>query len=501
LVTPDETPSFLSVPEEDQDRVVPDSWIVACKEEVASPQQTAEALVTSNGGDVRHVYRHALKGFLASMSAETAEAVSRDPDVRWVVPDTRGEPDHVQDPAPWHLDRIDERSLPLNGRYNYFWGGEGVNLYIVDSGIAANHPEFGNRVMPGFTAINDGHGTHDCGSHGTQVAGVVGGSTGGVAKNVWLWPVRVLDCQPVWTQGWVAAGLDWIAGNHVTPAVVNLSLSLPISGSCGSTFNPFGMHLHCLTEIMVKNLVNQGVAVVTSAGNSQNSDFSGNNACEFTPNRLSQVITVAATDSLDRRAKWQTSLPTQNWSSNWGACVDIWAPGRSISLAHPFGGFVTWHGTSFASPAVAGALALFLEENPARTPSQLQFMVQFLSTSTSIDDAGAGSPHRLLFAPNFQIHIGGPSQIHESGQYQWHAVPHGGGHHQPDTYLWEYRPVSSQSWQAVSSSQTYSRYVTPADWSFELRLTAHIGDVSDGDGRLVEVGPPPCDPQDPLCPW
>jgi subtilisin family serine protease len=114
----------------------------------------------------------------------------------------------------------------------------------------------------------------------------------------------------------------------------------------------------------------------------------------------------------------------------------------------------TVSGTSFASPAVAGALALFLEEDPARTPSQLQFMVQSLSTSTPIDDAGAGSPHRLLFTPNFRIYIGGPSQIHESGQYQWQAVQHGGGHHQPDTYLWEYRPVNSQTWQTVGSSQT-----------------------------------------------
>jgi subtilisin family serine protease len=305
--------------------------------------------------------------------------------------------------------------------------------------------------------------------------------------------VRVLDCNAYGSGSTLIAGIDWVAGNHVQPAVANVSISM------GSDNYQCNSICRQLVGFAAAGLVDAGVAVVTSAGNSNNYDYTGKDACDYAPNHRPEVITVAATDSLDGRAKWLSGVPGVPRSSNWGTCVDIWAPGRSVQYASNTGGYGITSGTSFAAPAVAGTLALYLDSSPFLTVQQLTQNLYQRSTWTAIADGGPGTTSRLLYAPDFRIFIGGPSQISENGQYEWQAVPYGGGHHQPTSYLWEYKPVNSGVWQTVGTTQNYTRYVTTADWNFQLRVTAHIHAVSDIDWLDVAIGPP-CDPGDPLCP-
>jgi subtilisin family serine protease len=457
---------------------ITDSWIVVFRDDVADPAALAHGLVDPAGGEVRFVYRHALKGFAARLPEAAVEAITRNPNVLFVERDAHGQLAHVQDPAPWHLDRIDQRALQLDERYNYFYtgGDSNVNIYIIDTGIGAHWEEFGTRVKPGYTAIDDGAGTWDCNGHGTSVASVAAGSTVGVAKQAWLRPVRIGDCDGNTTNSLIVAGVDYVAGYHIHPAVANLGV---ITAPPGCANSPCSSSV----EKSVQGLISKNVAVVVPAGNEAAS------ACNYSPARMSEAITVASTDSSDTRAV----------SSNWGSCVDIFAPGRHIQTANPLIGYTIKSGTSFAAPAVAGVVALYLDANPNLTVPHLTQDLYTRSTKTTIANAGSGSPNRLLYSPDFRVYIGGPSQISEDGQYQWQAVHYGGGHHQPTSYLWEYKPANSSTWQTVGTSQTYSRYVTTADWDFQLRVTAHINDVYDIDWHDVVIGPA-CDPSDPLCP-
>lgn len=465
---------------------ISESWIVVFDDDADDPGARAQALSQAHGAVPRFVYRHALKGFTAQFSEVAAEAIRKAPNVKLVERDSYIYPSHVQQSAPWHLDRIDQRETTLDGRYNYFWtgGGSDVSVYIVDSGIRASHPEFGSRVQSGWTGIHDGRGTDDCHSHGTKVASVAAGSTVGVAKGAWIVPVRVMGCSPPAITSTIMAGLDWVACCHIKPAVANVSFGSP--------------GFHAGLALAVRGVVDAGVPVVVSAGNDESS-HDGHDACGWMPAQMSEAITVAATDSLDQRAKWGLGF-TDRGSSNWGPCVDIWAPGRDIQIASLSGGYTTGRGTSFAVPAVVGTLALFYDENPTATVQVVRdFTLNLLATRATIQDAGAGSTNRLLYAPNFRVAVGGPTQISVIGQYQWQAVLFGGGHHSPTQYTWEYRPVTSQNWQVVGTGSTYSRYVTLAEYDFELRLTAHIGDVYAYGFQSVEVGPE-CDPNDPNVP-
>src|SRR5215211_4632435 len=211
---------------------------------------TARGLARAHGGDVTHVYQHALKGFSVRMTRSQAEALAASPSVAYV------EPDQVlvatQTPATWGLDRIDQRDLPLNSTYNYNQTGAGVNAYIVDTGIRASHQEFTGRIGNGFTAVNDGQGTNDCNGHGTHVAGTVGGTTYGVAKQVTLHAVRVLSCSGSGSNSGVIAGVDWVTQNHVKPAVANMSLG----GGASSALDQ-----------AVANSITAGVSYAIAAGN------------------------------------------------------------------------------------------------------------------------------------------------------------------------------------------------------------------------------------------
>lgn len=274
----------------------------------------------------------------------------------------------TQTGATWGLDRSDQRDLPLSGSYTYAYTGSGVKAYIVDTGILASHTDFSGRVGSGYTVINDGNGTSDCNGHGTHVAGTVGANTWGIAKAVALVPVRVLDCNGSGSLSGVIAGLDWVAKNGNKPAVVNMSLGGGASSSLDSA---------------VANTVAAGYTVVVAAGNSNA------NACNYSPAREPSAITVGATTSTDFRASY----------SNYGSCLDLFAPGSSITSTwySSTSATATLNGTSMASPHVAGLAALLLQGTPTASASTITSSILNNSTSNKVQDTGSGSPNRLIY--------------------------------------------------------------------------------------------------------
>lgn len=349
------------------------SYVVMFKDTVTNPTAQAQDLMRGRGGQIKQVYTRVAKGFAATLPAAAADAFEQalaqhplvdtlEDDVRMATQQT------VQAGATWGLDRTDQRLLPLSGTYSYVSTGTGVNAYVVDTGILSAHTAFGGRVRGGYSAIVDGRGTQDCNGHGTHVAGTIGSSTWGMAKAVALYPVRVLDCAGSGAMSGVIAGLDWIAINGVRPAVVNMSLG----GSASSTL-----------DNAVANLVGRGFSVVVAAGNS-NVD-----ACTSSPARAPAAITVGATTNTDARASY----------SNWGTCVDVFAPGTSITSAWSTSTTAsnTISGTSMATPHVAGWAALWLQRNPTGTPAQLTEALKALATTARVTDPGLGSPNLLLF--------------------------------------------------------------------------------------------------------
>ncbi|MDW8478978.1 MAG: S8 family peptidase [Xanthomonadales bacterium] len=334
-------------------------------------ENTTVELAARLGLGVDHVYTHAVQGFSFSVGKgkDAIEALLKDPRVAYVEEDGEVFLSATQTGAPWGLDRIDQRDLPLNGSYVYDYTASNVRVYVIDSGIRSTHSQFGGRVLSGVSYINDGRGTGDCNGHGTHVAGTVGGSTYGVAKAARLVPVRVFGCSGGSSNSTIVAGIDWVAANRVLPAVANMSLGGGASSTIDSATN---------------NLISRGVTVVVAAGNENQ------NACNVSPARVAAAITVGSTTSSDARSSF----------SNWGSCVNIFAPGSSIASA--------WHtsdtatntisGTSMASPHVAGVAALWLAAYPSWTPSQVRSQIYNRATPNRLTGIGSGSPNLLLYS-------------------------------------------------------------------------------------------------------
>ncbi|HFX6223992.1 S8 family peptidase [Acinetobacter nosocomialis] len=352
--------------------IIKNQYIVILNKDIGPAKDFAQNIAKQHGGRILQSYDSALKGFAIYLpdTAGTAfiEAMKKNPQVLSVENDTVVNIDATTQTNPdWGLDRIDQKALPLNSTYSYSQTGTGTTAYIVDTGILSTHQEFSGRVLNGYTAISDGNGTTDCNGHGTHVAGTVGGTTYGVAKNVKLVPVRILGCDGSGASSNVIAGLDWILKNGSKPAVVNMSLGGAASSSLDSA---------------VENLYNNGYVMVVAAGNS-NTD-----ACTSSPARTSNAITVAATDNTDTRASY----------SNYGSCVDIFAPGSQINSSWIGSNTATkvLNGTSMATPHVAGVVAELLQSTPTASPQTITSNLLNQATSDVVKNP-SGSPNRLLY--------------------------------------------------------------------------------------------------------
>ncbi len=327
----------------------------------------ADDLASRFRGKVKHVYKNAINGFSVEMSEADAEALSLDFRVALVEEDGVVTADATQNNPPWGLNRIDQRNRPLNTTYVYNWTGAGVRVYIIDTGIRTSHSQFGGRALNVFDAFG-GSGA-DCNGHGTHVAGTVGGSTYGVAKSSLPRGVRVLNCSGSGSTSGVIAGVDWVRLNHIAPAVANMSLGGGISTALDTAVN---------------NLHNANVTIAVAAGNSNA------NACNSSPSRAVNAITTGSTTSTDARSSF----------SNFGTCLDLFAPGSSILSAWYTSNTATatLSGTSMASPHVAGVAALYKQAIPGASSTTIRNAIVNNATTNVVTNAGAGSPNRLLYS-------------------------------------------------------------------------------------------------------
>lgn len=342
-------------------------YIVVLKEQ--SSPASAKQKVRNRGGKVQREFSRVLKGFSAELSESALADVRRDPAVAFVEPDRVIALDATQTNPPWGLDRIDQRPLPLSSTYTYAATGANVTAYVIDTGIRLTHNDFGGRAVDGYDAVDGALPAADCNGHGTHVAGTVGGTTYGVAKGVRLVAVRVLNCSGNGTTSGVIAGIDWVTSNHTTgAAVANMSLGGGVSSAL---------------DLAVGRSIADGVTYVVAAGNSSA------NACNSSPARVPAAITVGSTTSSDARSSF----------SNYGSCLDVFAPGSSITSAWYTSNTAasTISGTSMASPHVAGAAAVILQGTPSAAPAAVRDRIYSEATQNAISNPGSGSPNRLLY--------------------------------------------------------------------------------------------------------
>ncbi|HLL54964.1 MAG TPA: S8 family peptidase [Myxococcaceae bacterium] len=339
--------------------IIKDQYIVAVKD---GSDPTSVAAIA--GVSPKYVYTAAFNGFAAVLNDGQLRALRANPAVAYVEADARVSADATQSSATWGIDRTDQRALPLSGTYNYTATAGTVRAYVIDTGLQANHPQFGTRASNVYDAFG-GSGA-DCNGHGTHVGGTIGGSTYGIAKGALLRGVRVLDCNGSGSNSGIIAGMDWVRVNHVKPAVANMSLGGGYSSSVNTA---------------ATNLANAGVFVAVAAGNS-NAD-----ACNYSPASASGVTTVAASTSSDARASY----------SNYGSCVELYAPGSSITSAWINSGTNTISGTSMASPHVAGVAALYKATYGDAASSTINSWLINNSTASVITSNVGSTPNRLLF--------------------------------------------------------------------------------------------------------
>lgn len=376
-----QSPQVLPATAFGQSKPIPGHYIVVFKDTVNDVQAEALALVRTHGGQIQHVYIHAIKGFSAALPDAAIQALKNNPNINYIEQDRsvslhEAPVAQAENQATWGLDRIDQVTRPLDSVYHYNYQGAGVNAFIIDTGIRSDHVEFTGRIKPGYNVSPDSAGvvdstnTTDCNGHGTHVSGTVGGTIFGVAKGAALIPVRVLDCSGSGTSSGVIAGINWVAASSLRPAVANMSLGM----SAVST----------AVNSAVSGAVDKGVTMVVAAGNS-NVD-----ACTASPASAPSAITVGATDSSDMRASY----------SNFGTCLDIFAPGSGITSAWYTASTAaaTLSGTSMATPHVTGVAVLALAANPTATPTDVAAFLTSKASANQLSSIGTGSPNLLVYS-------------------------------------------------------------------------------------------------------
>jgi subtilisin family serine protease len=322
------------------------------------------AVAAVAGVSPRHVYTAALNGFAAALNAGQLNALRSHPGVEYVEQDQHAAALTTQSPPPWNLDRIDQRYLPLTNTFSYTATGAAAYAYVIDTGIYTAHALFGGRATNVYDAFG-GNG-QDCNGHGTHVAGIIGSTAYGVAKGIQLRGVRVLNCSGSGTVSGIIAGVDWVRLNRTNPAVANLSLGGGFSSSLNTA---------------VTNLSNSGVFVAVAAGN-ENQD-----ACNVSPASAPAVTTVAASTITDARASY----------SNYGSCVDLYAPGSDITSTWLNGGTRTLSGTSMASPHVAAVGGLYKTVYGNAASSTIDAWIKNNATPGVITGNPPGTPNLLLY--------------------------------------------------------------------------------------------------------
>lgn len=389
---------------------IPDQYLIVLKPSLGPNAASAlEADISAQGFSADKRFKRALQGFKIKATGPGSaqgnakarlDALAKNPNVafieadRWVTLGQTSPSGNVQNPAIWGLDRIDQRDLPLDQKYHYDLTAPQVHAYVVDSGIRATHSEFSGRVRGGQDLTGSGSALEDCSGHGTHVAGTIGSAAYGVAKGVNLWSVRVFDCTPSSPWSRIIEALEWIIANHQSPAVVNMSLS-------GGIF-------YAANEA-VENAVTAGITVVVAAGN----DYS--DACWMSPASATSAIAVGATRAMDDRSIF----------SNYGTCVDLFAPGDGVLAPVHTSDYATEYksGTSMASPHVAGAVALYLQQHPTATPAEVTQAIIGNATLNKVVDAGEGSPNRLLYVPTNDFSANFPHLFLRGNLNNWGTTP------------------------------------------------------------------------------
>jgi len=454
---------------------IPGSYIVVFKDSAVSTQglsSLTNGMAAKAEAAVQYRYTAALHGFAGHMSEAAARRLAADPAVAYVSQNHTVQllADQANPPS-WGLDRVDQRNLPLNSNYHYDTTASNVTAYVIDTGIRITHTTFGGRAVWGTNTTGDGNNT-DCNGHGTHVSGTIGGSQYGLAKGVHLVAVKVLNCSGSGSFAGVAQGIDYVTAQHAAgaPAVANMSL-----GAQGSD---------TATENAVRNSIADGVTYAIASGNS-NMD-----ACGFTPARVTQAITVNASDINDARASF----------SNFGTCTDIFAPGVNITSSWNTNDTATntISGTSMATPHVAGGAALYLANNPSASPATVQQALKDNATLNHITNPGTGSPNRLLYtlfgAANNPVVANPGNRTGTVGQATSLQMSASGG---APPYTWS--ATGLPSGLSINSSSglisgtpttanTYSVTVTATDTASHSGSTSFTWTINSGGGGCSSPG-------------